>query len=234
LLRQSIYKNKFLKKYANAHCVGHGLFIKTSTIKRIGGFPTENMTEDLFLGYLIKSKGLHIYPLPQLELADSPKSVKSNWNQKFVWFWGPMKYFNYLRHVFKLRHSLKIANLSPAIFFAIQGFISALAWLISGPLVLIALISPLFINNLAIISLAYLSVIVYGPLQYYLVYKSFPKLFSYAGSCHRDIGFLPLISVSLFSVPAIVFHSLPPIFSLIVEFKKNVFGSIIYKPKTDD
>jgi len=223
-----------LKKYANAHCVGHGLFVKTSTIKKMGGFPTENITEDLFLGYLIKSKGLHIYPLPQLELANSPKSIKGNWNQKFVWFWGPMKYFNYLRHVFKFRHKLKITNLFSSTLFTVQGFVSALAWLTSGSLVLTALISPIFTDSLPIILFAYLSVIIYGPLQYYLVYKNFPEIFSYAGFHHKTIGFLPLILVSLFSIPVIIFHSLPPFFSLMAEFKKNVFGSIIYKPKTDD
>jgi cellulose synthase/poly-beta-1,6-N-acetylglucosamine synthase-like glycosyltransferase len=76
ILRQSQSTSDLIRKYSNAHVVGHGLFIKSECLKDVGGFPENSITEDLFLGFLLRASGQTIYPLPLLELGDSPETVK--------------------------------------------------------------------------------------------------------------------------------------------------------------
>src|SRR3990167_436666 len=54
-------QKEFEKNFANAHCVGHGLIIKAGLLKSLGGFSENCVTEDLFLGFLIRSSGANIY-----------------------------------------------------------------------------------------------------------------------------------------------------------------------------
>ncbi|OGG05664.1 hypothetical protein A2872_04580 [Candidatus Gottesmanbacteria bacterium RIFCSPHIGHO2_01_FULL_42_12] len=224
LFRQSGDSPSFLKTFANAHCVGHGLIIKAGLLKSLGGFSENCVTEDLFLGFLIRSSGANIYPLPKLELADNPKTIKSLWFQKYVWFWGPMKYLHYLIYVIKNRRTVKIKNNLAPVAFAVQGLISAVAWLVSGPLVTIALISPLITRNYYIAVFAMVSVFLYGPLQYFLTVRS--RMI--------NLNILDALIISLSGIPAIVFHSLPPYHSICAELTNKFFGTKICKPKTDD
>lgn len=233
LLRQSVSGSSFLKKFANAHVVGHGLIIQVKTLKEVGGFPTENITEDLFLGYLLRSRGYSIYPLPLLELAESPLTVKSAWKQKYVWFWGPMKYLSYFKYVLKNARDLNITDLSAPLIFTIQGLVGALAWLVSALVVGICLASPLLTTNIELILLSYLAFFIYGPLQYFIVYDSFPLLFELGGKTGIKPNLLEGIYISLFSIPAILFHSIPPYFSIASEIRHQVTGKNIYKPKTE-
>ena len=234
LLRQSLSGNNFLKKYANAHCVGHGLIIKAELLKEIGGFPTGNITEDLFLGYLIKSKGIKIFPLPTLELADSPKTIKGLWNQKYVWFWGPMKYWVYFDYLRRNREQLQVKDLLPPFSFAVQGLLSAVAWAISGPMIIIALLSPVFTDSHLLILVAYFAIFIYGPLQYVITLQKLPDLLKSIRPNIKKFSFPETVVLGIMSLPAIIFHSLPPYHSMIVEINHAIFHKEIYKLKTDD
>jgi len=227
LLRQSIYSNKLFRKYAYAHVVGHGLTIKKGVLDEVGRFPTGTMTEDLFLGYLLRSKGHNIFPIPFLELADAPETLKGLWNQKYVWFWGPMKNIDYFKYVLKNRSNLKIENVLPSFIFTLEGLQSALAWLLSGPLVLLLLLTPIFAQDITLILISYFSVLIYGPLQYFIFYYSSKEYFS-------KFSINEAVMVGLLSVPAIIFNSIPPYFSILNEAKSKITKQEIDKPKTDE
>lgn len=234
LLRQSVNSFSLIKKIANAHVVGHGLIIKTKTIKRIGGFPSDSITEDLFLGYLLRSKGVNIYPIPLLELADNPVTIKGLFQQKYIWFWGPMGYWDYFIYVLKNKKKLKVKGLLVPLILSSQGILSALAWLVSGPMVFILLLSPILINNLPLIVFAYVSVFLYGFLQFFYTYLRIPFLFSSAGTKPIKVNIQEGIIASLFSYIAILFHSIPPYFSVASEIQRKLINKKISKPKTDD
>lgn len=227
LLRQS-GKNSFLKKYANAHVVGHGLFTRIKTIKQIGGFPADNLTEDLYLGYLFRARGVSICPMPLLDVVDSPSSIKSNFIQKYVWFWGPMKYIEYYRHATQI---LKTSRFLAAIL-SIQGLISALAWLLSGPFCLLLLVAPIFVRNNLLTLTCLTALFIYGPLQYFISYFSL-KYIKTEGSKFSP-NLIEGLVISLMSIPVILFHSVPPYYSLYAEFKHKMTNEKVYKPKTDD
>lgn len=234
LLRQSIFKNKTVKLLAYAHVVGHGLIIAKKTLKEVGGFPTYTITEDLFLGYLLRSQGYNIYPLPLLELADVPTTIKGLWDQKYVWFFGPLKVITYLRYTLLHKNELGVKNLLVPYTMTVEGLLTTLAWLLSGPFTLFLILSPLFIDNLFLVLYSLLGVFLYGPFQYFITLTQHKSLYGYAGVKIEKISILEIFKTSVMSIPAILFNSIPPYFALLTNFNSIITKGNIYKPKTDD
>lgn len=233
LLRQN-YGKPFIKRYANAHCVGHGLFIDYKSLLKIGRFPETTVTEDLFLGYLIRAHGLSIKPVPFLENADSPEKFIGALKQKFIWFWGPMSYYDYYKYFrdnFKKEHLKN--KLRPVILMA-QGLMTGLAWLLSGPIILYLLFYPAVSNSLFLYWVGVLAIVIYGPLQYLYIMIKVNSFLAIGESGEIKIGNNEKIIVSLMSVIAIIVNSLPPYFSIYYELRSKFLGGIINKPKTDE
>ncbi len=234
LIRQSSSKSQAIRTYANVNCVGHGLFIKLAELKKIGLFSEKMMNEDTFLAYLLRSRGLNIYPIPGLELSDSPTTIKSLWKQKYVWYWGPMQYPKYLLYVLKNCKDLGIRNMYIPIILFIQGMISATAWIISAPLVLLLLLSPIFVDGW-LVSLSYTALVVYGPLQAAIVYLYSPLIIKNSESQKfTKESLLTFLGVISLCIPAVIFHGIPPYFSLFNELKHSLTGKEVYKPKTEN
>lgn len=234
LFRQSFGGGKLVKKYAYAHVVGHGLFIDINVLKSVGGFPAQTITEDLFLGYLLRASGYSIYPLPLLESSDAPTTVKGLWGQKHVWFFGPLKMITYLKYVLKNARKLKVFDLSVPWIMTAQGITSATAWLVSGPLIFLLLASPLLTQNTALISFAWLAVFIYGLVQFYITLIYYQKLLAYAGTSVSMLSIGNVFLDTVMSIPAIMFNSLPPYFALAENIKSSLSNTDVYKPKTDD
>ena len=230
----ALTKLKFMRKYGIANCVGHGLFIKTKLIKEVGGFPAETVTEDVPLGYILRSRGIDIYPMRQTELADSPVTLKGLWDQKYVWFWGPLKYITYYKQLRKRRDLLKVKDMRVPLIIGAQGLFSAFIWIISGPLLLVALLSPILTHNYNIVFLSYISILLYGPIQYWIILNRLEDLYAFSGSHFAGIDFESRILISIMSIPASIFNSIPPFFTIGTEIKSKWLKTTIYKPKTDD
>lgn len=234
LIRQSLSKNKLFINYANAHCVGHGLIIKTRLLKSIKGFPTEGaITEDLFLGYILKSLGHKIYPFPFLELADSPESMKGLWNQKYIWFWGVFNYLKYYRFVINKFRNYPFKK-TKLIVYLIQGYLSSFAWLLSGPLIFFSFIIAFWSKNVWLIILCLISFIVYGPIQYFIIGKNIQFLYQKSGNNYSHLKLIKILNISLMSFPSIIFNSLPTYQTIIAEIRNRIFNVEINKPKTDE
>jgi hypothetical protein len=69
-----------------AHCVGHGLMIRADLFAELGGLPESTCNEDLAFGYLACAAGVPIDPLPVIEEADTPVTLRSWLNQARQWF----------------------------------------------------------------------------------------------------------------------------------------------------
>jgi len=231
-LRQS-GENKFLCRYSNAHCVGHGLFIRLNTIEKIGGFPENTINEDSILGYFFRIKGIKINPLLYLEMADAPITIKGLWSQKYVWFWGPLRYPEYYKIACE-NFSLCVREKIIAIILSAQGILSAFAWLFSGPIVLLALICALITNNSLTRIALITGLIIYGPLQFVIVSKNIELFVRCTGYNIKRMKPKEIVGISLMSIPAIIFHSIPPYFTLVTEARHILFKKKIFKPKTDD
>lgn len=68
-----------------AHCVGHGLFVKSSYYVQ-HPFSEDVLNEDLPYGLMACALREPIYSVPSLELASTPSKLASVYRQKSVWF----------------------------------------------------------------------------------------------------------------------------------------------------
>lgn len=232
LLRQSGNENG-INNLFNAHCVGHGLIISLKALKEIGGFSEKTMNEDLMLGYLLRSKGIKIHPLPCLELADAPATWKGLWNQKYVWFWGPLRYVEYYSYASKNFHFTLKQEIT-AIILALQGLISALAWLLSGPILLSSILFLFLVHEPWLKAFLLSSIIIYAPAQWAITVASFKEYMIWSGQKLEKSDIKEIVIIAMLSIPAAIFNSIPPYAALFNEIKFNLQNKEIYKPKTDD
>lgn len=228
-------QSRFLRQYANAHCIGHGLFVKATVFNALGGFSERTMTEDLFFGYLARATGRSITPLPFLELVDSPTTIARAMRQKYVWFWGPMLYPVYFLHFRTVFGEAFRAHWIRAAVLCVQGVTSAFSWLLSGYITLFLLMYPIIAGDMFALCVGWSVVLLYGPLQYALVLYWYPRLIhASTGVRGKILGFGIRFPIALQSIPSIIMHSIPPYVSLVMELARKIIGITVRKPKTED
>ena len=122
-----------LQDYSLVHCVGHGLLIRLDVIHRCGGWPAPLIGgEDLGLGFILKAMGYHVVPLPVLENAETPDTLRQLINQKAVWFLGTLGYGGYWRYIPTRpvgSRQFQVIGLTA------QGLLDMANWLLAGPLI---------------------------------------------------------------------------------------------------
>lgn len=203
------------------YCIGHGLFIKSSLIKKIK-FSESTTNEDAILGVKLSDMGLSPTPIPYFDTAESPDSIESIYKQKSIWFQGPFQAFIY-RNILT-RHSQRpiilLLNCS-------KLFSHAIYWIV-GPIgVVITLILSIFISltvhPIFIIMIASpLIFLVIPPIACWLLIKKLRL-----GPTHINIAALT-ISLIIGGVPAYVTHGAAGIRGVII-YKKLLQG---FKQKT--
>jgi cellulose synthase/poly-beta-1,6-N-acetylglucosamine synthase-like glycosyltransferase len=234
LLRQREASASRLLRCSYAHVVGHGLFVRADVLRAAGGFPIETPTEDLFLGFLLRSLGWRIEPLPLLELADTPRSVLAVLAQRRGWFFGPLYVPAYLRCVWR-RPDLTAAQRAGAVLMSAQVMLSAVAWLTSGPLLActaIALVDRR--QRHATRAIAGLGLTLYGPLQHALVVAVRPRLDRASGVEPRPVHVRNVVEAAAAALPASVLHALPPYASLLSVVHAWLHRTPIVLGRTDD
>jgi cellulose synthase/poly-beta-1,6-N-acetylglucosamine synthase-like glycosyltransferase len=234
LLRQRQASGSPLLRRSYAHVVGHGLFIRVDVLRAVGGFPTETPTEDLFLGFLLRSLGWRIEPLPLLELADTPRSVRAVLVQRRGWFFGPLYFPAYLRSVWR-REDLTTAQRGGAVLMTAQVMLSAIAWLASGPLLAYtAAIALDRSQRRARRAVAALGLTLYGPVQHAVVVAVRPQLDRSSGVEPRPVRLGGVVRAAAAALPACALHALPPYASLASVVRAWVRRSPILLGRTDD
>lgn len=63
---RTLLNKKFLKLKFN-YVIGHGMAFKNEVIKKIGGYPEDEINEDNVLGYRLNKENIAIYAIPILE-----------------------------------------------------------------------------------------------------------------------------------------------------------------------
>ena len=234
-LRRTVAKNKIISNYSNAHCIGHGLFIRKGILLELNKFSEETMTEDLFLGYLARVKGYPIVPIPLVENIDSPTTIKKNFRQKTIWFWGPMYYPYYFLFYIK-RYQIKHASLiAKGLIMMVQGIISASAWLMAGILLACLVLACLFSNNINLTILGGLVVLAYGPFQYWLLLLFRRRILAdHEKDSPSLIKINEIVLISLLSIVVTFIHSLSAINAIRQFILFALFKVRINKPKTED
>ena len=114
-----------------AHCVGHGLLMRTDIFNSVGYFPSPRIgLEDSGLGFVLKSKKIPIAPFPMLESAEAPSNIISLAMQKSRWFFGPISSPFYMDAALKAGGSrLQCYSLIAA------SWYHSIKWIMAGPAV---------------------------------------------------------------------------------------------------
>lgn len=145
-----------------------------------------------------------------------------------------MSYYLYYCH-FKKNFPQEFAlNRTRAILLIIQGLISALAWLLAGPIIIYLLVYPSLSGNFYLYWLSILAIMIYGPLQSLFITSNFKKLSLATKTKIISINRLDQLYLALFSIPVSIIHSLPPYYSIFIQVKHSIFHQKIVKPKTNE
>ena len=231
-LRRTISKNILIREYANAHCIGHGLFIPNKKLNELGNFSEDTMTKDLFLGFLIRATGNSIVPIPYFENIDSPTSLLRNLRQKYIWYWGPMYYPYYYKHFRKKFSDGK--DFLRSMLLMVQGMLSAFAWTLSGPLFIIALILILLNFHLGVTKILFVLIIIYSLFQYFLILKKYSDITIFTtGILGKKRTVIEYILIPILSIVVIPLNSLPTYLSICMEIYSKIFKILLKKPKTE-
>lgn len=165
-----IYSKSVLKNKVRplAYCIGHGCFINIDYMKKIKGFPTINVNDDLSLGYLTSTIGGEICPIPVLDYCEISPKVGISIKQYKFWFSGSSRYYNDIKYYIK-KFKIKMKSAQKKLFY-IQGGLRNFLWAWrSNIIVLITLIS-LILNNPLFIGLSILSWLTYVIVPFIVTY----------------------------------------------------------------
>ncbi len=208
------------------YCVGHGVFISESLLKKIDGFCGKTHNEDIFLGLTISNLKVRIFPIPFFDLADSPDDLFYLFKQKTNWFMGTfqvIKYYSIIKENKYFDH-----NKFRLAFQTLQIFLLSQFW-IWGPNVLMLLSTyALLTLNLQLIYLTLLTYVFYLVLpntlgQYYLKKTKFEK------NSLLNLFFISFCGSWLASI----IHGIAPFNSIRKYFLQKLLGIEFLKGKTD-
>ena len=224
-------------RFKNANCIGHGLFIKGTILKENNLFSEDTMTEDLFLGFLLRANGIVITSHPFMELAESPVGLLSNIKQRIVWSWGSIMYPHYFLFFVSKMKRISFFKIIRAFTLMLQGVFAWLRWIFSGVCTIFVALYPFFAsdnhNYIVVYSAAIL--FLYGFVQYFvtLVYFPFLNLVS-SGIEKKRLPIIQMITISMFSYVAIILHSIAGIIGSLQYLYYLITGVMPRKYKTGE
>ncbi len=85
-----------LSSYVYTHVTGHGLCVRLSLLQALP-FPSRSPLEDMHYSFLLGSRNLVLQPVPSLDTAEVPSSLRAQVDQASRWFYGPGRFHRYLR-----------------------------------------------------------------------------------------------------------------------------------------
>jgi hypothetical protein len=84
-----------LSSHVYAHVTGHGLCVRLSLLAALP-FPARSPLEDMHYSFLLGSRNLPMLPVPGLDCAEVPASLRVQVEQAARWFVGPGRFRRYL------------------------------------------------------------------------------------------------------------------------------------------
>lgn len=166
------------KRIKHNYCIGHGLYFRLSTITKIGFFSENTINEDMMLGMQAKNHNVPIVPIPFLEIADSPQSIKALYIQKSTWYYGPFEAFRYYK-IIKKREELSFKRSCMLLVFAVLLFENCIRWVFAPIHVIVLMICSILSPKLVLLSL--LNLFVYLPFSNCIIsnYKDKKSIFMF-------------------------------------------------------
>ncbi len=155
---RTLLNKKFLKLKFN-YVIGHGMAFKNEVIKKIGGYPEDEINEDNVLGYRLNKENIAIYAIPILEKIGFAKKTSVYIQQQSVWYNGPLYAFQYFSKILDrcscFRERLRM------FFVACLNFKNALNWNIFSLVTFISIIGSVIVKKYYYIIIIVLCLILY-------------------------------------------------------------------------
>lgn len=147
------------------YCIGHGLFFDYGTYRMIGGFSENTMNEDAIFGLSAGYLGIPIIPIPYLEIADSPDTIRALVIQKSTWFWGPFQAFRYFRILLCTYPSARrIRGFLRLLWLTCSLYVHAIQWAVGPTLMCIMAINDIVGHQIIIVIGSLVTYILYLPI----------------------------------------------------------------------
>lgn len=182
------------------YCIGHGCFIKTEYLKRIGGFPTFNKNDDLSLGYLTSTINASIYPIPLLDFCQISRTALNSIKQYKFWFTGSSRYYEDIKY-YESKYKVKLEKEQENVF-KIEGALRNFLWAWRSNLIIFNLLLSMCINSKICIIMSLLSILIYVIVPYYVTYIEIKKIKKISISI-KTLLIAPIISVLNFIIRGI-------------------------------
>jgi len=214
-----------------ALCVGHGLFIRYDIADRLNIFSLSDNSDDLLWSFLLCIEHIPILPLPLLESAESPTTVKSLIVQKKNWFLGYTEYFHSRTIALQERRFKR----SVVEFVTFHGLMRAIKWLFLSPTVFLAFALPILMASWQLLLIAFVIFAIYGFLTFSVILKELQTLKGRSGGVWSPFSFSMLrkICLVLFSLPAFLIESLGLWWCVLQYFRCAFTGIPVQKQKTE-
>jgi hypothetical protein len=212
----------FLNNFIYAHCVGHGLIIRESFLKK---YPLPSFyPEDMFYGFILNIIRESIKPLNVLDESNMPSTFKQLFIQRANWFIGPSYGIGYTSF-FRKKYPNEIINKKLKIFFLnINSIYLGIKWLLTTP-VFIFLVINLFSNIFIIKIIAMLSIVSYM-LSYFNVIYSLKKIKHSLKAKFVKLKFSDQFRIIFYSLIHLSIHSFTAYYKILNSIKEKKIARI--------
>jgi hypothetical protein len=106
----------------------------------------------------------------------------------------------------------------------LQGILSAAAWALSGPFLLLALIFGIINCDLFLGQVLIFLIFIYAPVQYFIIIYKYKEIMIYTiGKDINKRSILEHIAIPTLSFIAIILSSIPPYVSMFMEVYRIVY-----------
>lgn len=211
---------KILKNSRITHCVCHGLFIRGKYyIKH--PLPNEVLNEDIPYGLLASVNRIPVYSLNTIELASTPKNLKSVYRQKSVWFNPFFEFINYSKKIYL---SYDFISKFELIFLTLQAYATLVIWLLHSIILSGGLIISLFAGKF------YVCIWFFAFCFYWLIPALYLTKIRKKISNGGNNSYTSIILGSLY----VLTHSIGPIWGVCRWLKALILKTPIEKPQTEN
>lgn len=208
-LRYGLINSYFPNKLLYTYVVGHGMYIRVDILKQIGVFETKYWCEDIYMSYVLRNKGISIYPIKTLEIMQSPQYLSILTKQNSVWFKTSFECLKIFKDVFKQNRKIDLNSMG----WLMQRIRMNITWLGIPIALLYTLIISIFNKSIIMFGISALAYFIMIVLEYGSTIILIEKL--------TNITLKNKIKVLVNTLVATTISNIGPIYSLISQKKEK-------------
>ena len=185
------------------------MYIRVDILKQIGGFENKYWCEDIYMSYVLRNKGIPIYPIKTLEIMQSPQYLSILTKQNAVWFKTSFECLKIFKDVFKQNRKIDLNSIG----WLIQRIRMNITWLGIPIAFLYTLIISMLNKSITMFCISVLAYVLMIVLEYGSTIILIEKL--------TNITLKNKIKVLVNTLVATTISNIGPIYSLISQKKEK-------------